>query len=796
MYRYSVPFLLILSMAISLSSRAQYRFEGTVNDAGDALPFSTLVIYQQEDSIIVLSGMADSAGHFSLTLPDNKPYYAVASMSGYVDQRLLIEKTNPGPYHIVLKSSGNTLQDVTILSQKKLIERKADRTVFNVESSITAIGSDAFDMLKKAPGVQVNNGNVSIAGKSTVSIMINDRLVQVNGTELESLLRSMSAGDVSKIEVITAPPAKYDAEGNSGIINIVTKKSMRNGFNGNATLSYEQRTEGSQKFQGSFNYRNGKLNVYGNSNANRFTFISDQQTHTVYPEQRQLQLLNQNNRPLYTWSQLGADYNLSPKSVLGILYTFGTMDTKRDEDLSTRSLSLPGEVLDSTMLTNAFATDRGRRNVINLNYDWKIDSMEKKLSINADYFTRKGNNTRDFTTRTVYADGTATGNNADNRTYGKQNTDILSTRADLEWPAEIVNFSAGAKASWIHNYSNNVFTFLSGTDYVNDAGKTNTFDYRENTQALYINAKKEWGKWNAQLGLRAEYTQTTGRSVTLSQTNTNNYFKLFPTVYLQYQPDEDHSWNINYTRRINRPSFWDMNPFRRYTTATAYESGNPFLQPSFGNNIELGYAFRSMLTFTAFVQKVDAYATRVSFIDTMNSSFYFTEANAGNQLQYGITGSLSFSPLPWWENTTGVFVTYNRFSSSFYANEVTYGKPSFTIEISNTFILNKNQTLLAELGFDYDSRSQDDFDIEYSTANLTAGIKALFLNKKLTVSVSANDILRTDIWQMSNQYNGTYQRSYFDSRMLRISLGWKFGNQAIKEKRERNTTVEESSRSN
>jgi outer membrane receptor protein involved in Fe transport len=708
----------------------------------------------------------------------------------------VLNKKALASYKIIMKPDGKLLEGVTITAQKKLIERKADRTVFNVESSITSTGSDAFDVLQKAPGVQVNNGNVGIAGKSSVSIMINDRLMQVNGSELESMLRSMSAADISKIEVITTPPAKYDAEGNSGIINIITKKSVKNGFNGNLTLTYDQRTKGTPRVQGSFNYRNGNLNVYGNSNLNYFRFISQQQTNTQYPEQQQQQRLDQNNRPLYTWSQVGADYNLSPKSVLGLLYTHGTMDTKRDENLNTRYLYLPGHTLDSLVYTDAFATDRGRRNVINLNYDWKIDSSGKKFSLNADYFTRQGNNTRNFITKTVLPDGTATGNSSDNHTFGKQNTDIISTRLDLEWPTTLVNLAAGARASWIHNYSDNVFTYLSGSDYINDVNKTNTFDYKENTQAMYVNAKKDWGKWSAQLGLRAEYTQTTGHSVTLNQTNTNSYFKIFPTAYLQYQPSDDHSWNINYSRRINRPSFWDMNPFRRYTTATAYEAGNPFLQPSFGNNIELGYAFKSMLAFTVFVNKVDEYATRVSFIDTLHNTFHFSQANAGNSLHYGVTGTLNISPLPWWENSTGVYLSYNKFSSSFYGQEVSYGRPAFYLEISNTFMLNKSQTLAAELGFDYDGRSQDDFDIEHSSANLSAGIKALFFSKKLTVALSAEDILKTDIWQMSNQYNGTYQRAYYDSRLLRLSLTWKFGNQSIKDKRQRNTNLEESSRSN
>lgn len=791
------PLLLLILLFLCLQVGAQHIFRGKVMGKGnEAIPFAIIQLQNQGDSSFVMGDVADSSGAFSLNIAAGKNLIAVFSMAGYKSQSMIISQYDTAAHTIILSASDHLLEDVTILSRKALIERKADRTVFNVASSITSIGSDAYDVLKKAPGVQVSNDNIGIVGKSSVSIMLNDRLVQVSGDELESMLRSIPAADISKIEIITAPPSKYDAEGNSGIINIVSKKSINNGLNGNITLTYQQRTKASQQIHGNFNYRNGKLNVYGNSNVNRLTFISEQKINTQYPEQQQLQVLNQNNRPLYTYSQLGADYNLSPNAVLGFIYTLGSMDTKRDEVIATQALHVPSLALDSTMMTNAFATDKGRRHVFNLNYDWKIDSAGKKLSVNGDYFTRKGSNTRNFTTGNLYADGTGTGNISDNRTQGQLNTDIGTIRADLEWPTALADISGGAKASWIHTYSDNIFRYLSGNDYVNDAGKTNSFDYKENTQALYANAKKDWGKWNAQIGLRAEYTQTRGQSLTLGQVNTNNYFKLFPSAYLQYKPNDDHSWNINYTRRINRPSFWDMNPFRVYSTATAYEEGNPFLQPSFSNNIEVGYAYKSVLAFTAFVQKVDAYATRVSFVDTVNNFFYFRKANAGNELQCGITASLTFSPTPWWESSNNLYGTFNKFSSDFYPDAISYAKPSFSIETNNSFILNKPQTLLAEINFEYNGRRQDDFDTRYSSCNLSAGIKALVFNKRMTISLDAEDILKTDIWQMRNDYNGTYQRSYFDSREVNLSFSWKFGNQFIKEKRQRNTGSEEAGRAN
>lgn len=777
---------------------AQQLFQGKVVAAqNEPLAFATVLLRAASDSSLLQTTFTDSSGYFQFPLPqDNRPCFTEVSMIGYQARMLAAIPYRQDTMTISLQSSGKMLEGVTISDRKKLIERKADRTIFNTEQSIAAIGSDVYDLLKKTPGVQVSSNAVSITGKSTVSVMINDRPVQVTDSELESMLRSMPASDVSRIEVITAPPAKYDAEGNSGIINIVTKKNRRSGFNGNVTLSYEQRTKGSQTLESNFNYRNGKLNVYGTVNADRYRFISEQITNTVYPSQKQDQVLDQDNRPFYTWSQVGADYNLTDNAILGIQYTHGTMDAKRDERIRTGVFSMPAAQQDSVMYTNAFSKDVAQRNVFNLNYEWKIDTAGRKLSLNADHFARSNDRTRDFTTGNFYNDGTATGNSSNNHTIGNLSTRITTLRGDLEWPTAIATFSTGIKATFIRNNSDNTFQYLSGQDYITDPGKTNIFDYKENTQAAYISMQRTFGKWQAQAGLRAENTQTEGISPTLNQTNTNDYFKLFPSAYIQYKPNDQHSWNLNYTRRINRPSFWSMNPFRVYSTATAYDEGNPFLQPSFSNNLELGYTYNSLLTFTAFVQKVDDFVTRVSRIDTIRNTFSFGRANAGDELQCGITASLNYSPLEWWESATQFFGTYNHFSSSYYQNDFSYGRTSFSVETNNTFTVDAAKTWLAELSFSYYSRQQSDFDLQSAYCNLSGGIKKLLFDKRLTVSVYVDDILRTDKWIMQNQYNGTYQWSYYDNRTLTLSLSWKFGNRNIKERRQQNTNSDDTKRAN
>jgi len=797
---FRILFTLLFSVAY-LACFSQENIYGKISMQEKAdLAFVYVLLRNSTDSNIVQTIQPDTSGKFSIKIKGyEQGMFLEASASGYTSEYLPVTppQKDTVEWNVLLHFQQQQLNDVIVNGNGPRIERKADRVIFNVANSIASNGSDVFELLKKTPGVQVSHDEIGMTGKNTVSIMIDNRLVQSDdGEELEALLRSMPSTDIERIEVISAPPAKNDAQGNSGIINIVTKKKRKNGFNGTVTGSYEQRTKGSEHVDGSFNYRKDKLNVYGNSSVNKNRFISLQKTNTFYPAQQQNQILDQDNRPLYTYSQFGFDYNLKPNAILGFRYTLGTLDGKRDENYDNEVLQIPSLAKDSTMFTNAFATDKGRRNVFDLNYEWKIDSSGKKLTINSNYFTRKGDKSRAFNTSNFFTDGSSTGVSSDNKTYGTIKTDITTANIDYEMPTRVAVLSFGAKASFVHNNSDNIFTTFQGTGYVVDNNKTNTFDYKENTQAAYVSAQRSFGRWDLQLGFRGEYTQTKGYSFNLSQTNTNSYFKIFPTAYIQYKMNDAHNFNFNYSRRIERPSFWIMNPFRIYTTETSYEEGNPFLQPAFSNNFELGYTYKSIFTMTLFSQHVTSLITRVSHIDTVNNAFNFISANAGKQAQYGITMTLSVNPLPFWESTTQLFGTYSKFSSTFYDADVSYTRPSFSVETNNDFTLNRSGTWMAELGFSYTSAQQSDFDVQRHFCNLSAGIKTFLFHKKLMVTLDAEDILKTDIWQMRNLYNGTFQNSYFDNRSLQLGLTWKFGNKNIGEKRKLNRNTDEINRAN
>ncbi len=223
------------------------------------------------------------------------------------------------------------MKEVAVTVKKPLIERKIDRIIFNVENSITAIGSDALEALSKAPGVHVSGTDeISLAGKSTVSVMIDDKLLQVGGEELAEMLQAIPSDNIARIEVITAPPAKYDAAGNSGIINIVTKKAKQQGLNSNIGGVAVRNLLTSARGVAAFNYRKDNLNIYGNTDfGDNYSKPLEQQT-TYYPNEQLNQVNHVDNLHNYHYSQLGADYDITPKAVIGILYTYAGSTPKND----------------------------------------------------------------------------------------------------------------------------------------------------------------------------------------------------------------------------------------------------------------------------------------------------------------------------------------------------------------------------------------------------------------------------------------------------------------------------------
>ncbi|WP_190277282.1 TonB-dependent receptor domain-containing protein [Taibaiella lutea] len=777
---------------------AQYNIQGDITDSqNNRIGNAVILLLNAHDSTLVQTFITDEQGRYLIVTDDIKNKIIKVNALGFSEVLQPIEDITSGKQtlNFTLKPEAGKLSEVVVTGTKKTFERKIDRIVFNVSKDITTNGENALEVVKKSPGVIVrqSDNTISLAGKGSVSVMINDRLLQLSGEDLIAYLQAIPADNIDRIEVITAPPAKYDASGNSGLINIVLKRQNKNGIQGNIRAGYEQASYGKGIAGGDINYRIDRLNVYANANYTNGANHNNERLATPYPEQifKVHDDYKKIMKPLqYT---VGADYNLNKKSVIGFQWNNTIVNRKDISNSGIEVYHLPAMMLDSTMLTKGGNSTRNSNNLLNLNYTFNIDTSGKKISFDANSLWFDGNRSNDFETTNYYdAFKTPTGIYSHNKTTGKQTIQIKTIQTDIELPYQWVSLSIGGKLSFINNQSNNAFGYIDDNGYHEDPDISNGFDYKEKVQALYMSAQRTINKWSFQAGLRGEFTQTKGYSRNLNQTNINQYFNLFPTAFVQYQLNDDNIWNINYSKRINRPGYRSLDPYRSYATPYHYSEGNPFLQPSFNHNFELNYTFKSNYSLSAFYQYEKNHFSDVWMIDeTNNITSSFTE-NFADAISYGLNGMASINPFSFWDAQIQAGLQIQELQSKIYtATEQSYKNTSYYIGLNNAFKLNKAKTLLAELNVYYLSKYREDFLEIKPLGNVDAGLKALLFDKNLSISLNASDILVSQKARGVHIVTGQVIDNYFDTRNLRLTLQYRFGNNRIKSKRERNLGIEE-----
>ncbi|MFA6059708.1 MAG: TonB-dependent receptor [Taibaiella sp.] len=775
---------------------AQNTIRGVIlNGQKEPVSHAVIVLLHEKDSAILQTILPDSAGNFSIEIPEIQNKLVKVIAMGYDDEIRRIEMAAGALQRMDFLLKEKELETIDIIATRPLYERKADRMIFNVSASIIATGGNALDVIKKAQGVIVQQSDytINLTGKSSVLVLVNDRLVQLFGEDLFAYLQSLLSDNIDRIEIITAPPARYDAAGNSGLINIVLKKNKVAGVNGNIRVGYEQASYGKRIAGGDINYRKGNLNLYGNVNyVNGANQIAERLST---PYSGQLFKVNDDYKRILKPLQytLGADYDIHKNGVLGIQWMSSYANRIDEADNGIEVLKFPEMSLDSTMLTTGYSKRNNSNNILNVNYAWNIDTSGKKLTFNANKLWFNGKRTNDFTT-IHYKDefSTPTGVQSQNRSDGKQQINIMTVQTDITLPYSFVSLSSGGKLSFIDNKSNNRFGYYDKDGYHEDPLISNSFEYNEKVQALYVSVQKMLDKWSFQAGLRGEFTQTKGYSLNLNQTNTSQYFNLFPTVYIQYQMNENHNWNLNYSKRINRPGYRSLDPFRAYATPYHYNEGNPFLLPSFNHNLELDYTYKNHITWSAFYQYERNHFASVWMIDSLQHITSGISMNFADFISYGINAQGSFQLLKWWELQAQLSLQEQQLKSKIYTStEQSYKLPTCYAGLNNSFVLNKVKTLFAEINMFYLGKHREDFLEINALGSVDMGLKALLLDKKFTVNVSVTDIFATQKARGSHIITGQTIDNYFDTRNVRVSLNYKFGNKKIKAKRDRDIGIEE-----
>lgn len=670
---------------------------------------------------------------------------------------------------LTLVADTKILKEVTIKGNKPLVERKVDRMVFNLENAIAAKGTDLSQALAITPMLKVGENGISIVGKGGVSVMINEKMVQLRGNDLMNFLKSLRSDDIERIEVITTPPAKYEAQGNSGIINLVVKSNPNLGWSGNFSPSYMQNTYASYANNLNLNYQSNRLSSsFKFRQYNRLSHIEEQTNNIGFNSILSADPRKNNSKGM--GGNFSLDYKAGKKANIGIVYDLSK--TGSDVDINNRTIYQTNNLTDSVLSTISHNKNPNLTQTLNVYYDQKLDTSGKKLSAGFDFFNTQPETINNFQTTSNQTSTISTVKN-----YSGTKNKIWSIQADLVLPYKWAGLETGIKFTNFDNNSDVDYYNLIENIYQADPSKSNLFEYNEKNIGGYISGQKDLNKfWSVKAGLRYEYTLVEGYSPKTNSNNQSAYGKLFPTVYLSYKPDEKNTFSVNYSKRINRPNLRAINPAKWYSNPYSYFTGNPFLKPSYNHNVELSY-LRGSLYVTLYGQRiVDGYG----YILEIKDAFKIVNAyNYLNQQNAGLVVGLNRKFLPWWENSSSVVYSYSS-SNSILPQVVTGSGSAFYYDVNNTFKTSKQTSAFVNFRHSLASRESNIY-IEGQYA-LSAGVRASFAENKFQMNVSLNDILKSDRSRNRLYYADVvqYTDTYYDSRFLNLNFTYTFGKLKVK----------------
>ncbi len=785
-------------MACIYCLRAQ---EGTVtgklaDSLQRPLDGATVLLLAGKDTLVKTT-VSNDVGLFAFEKLKNGTYRISISMTGfskYTGPAITINEAHQSLDigTLTLSRQSAALQGVTVTAQKPMVERKIDRTVVNVEAMTSAAGSTAMDVLEKSPGVSVDqNGTISLKGKSGVVVFIDDKPTYLSGADLESYLRSLPSSSIDQIELMTNPPAKYDAAGGAGVINIRTKRTRIKGFNGTLNTAYTQGKYAKTNNSFNANYRNNKLNAFGTLTYNHAENFSDLDINRYFKNPDgsrnydflQHTYIHPSNGA--ATAKIGADYYATAKTTYGIVLTGVTRDGSRNNDNASRILGA-GFALDSTIVAHNTQDNRFRNGGINANFRHQYTKGGPELTADLDYINYHTGNIQVFNNETYLASGALS--NKD-RLDGNlpASINIYSAKMDYSHPFKSgLKMEGGIKTS--HTETDNVANYFSTVNNVTtpDYNKTNHFLYKETIHAVYLNASRDYKRWSMQLGLRVEHTISDGKQLGNAMKPDSafkrTYTSLFPTAYLSYKLDSagNHVLVLDYGRRINRPYYQDLNPFISPLDKFTYYVGNPFLQPAYTHNVELSYSYKSLITLTASYSRTTNSTNET--IEIVNGTYYSRPGNIGTSITKSLSLQANLPVTKWFTLNLYTELTNIHSISDFYTGPLDTKGTFWFVQPNCQFKLGKGWN--AQVDGVYQTDLTNNQFIILKRGRINAGLSKK-LSSAFTLRANVNDILYTSVNRgiINNLANTEANwRNANDSRTVTLALSWRFG-KAISDQR-------------
>lgn len=719
-----ICFLLFLLFFACSSAFAQQggNLHGTVKDeAGKGLSSATISLLKAADSSLVKVALSETSGVYDFSNIKEGSYLLSVTNVGF-------NKTFSQPFTlangqkldlpaITLAAVAANMSAVVVQARKPLVENKIDKMVVNVDAAPTNAGSSALEVLEKSPGISVDrDGNISLKGKQGIIVLMDGKQTYLSGQDLANLLRNMPASQLDQIEIMTQPSAKFDAAGNSGIINLRTKKSLMKGFNGSINLSYVQGRYHKSPNSFQFNYRTAKINLFTNLSYSYWSGFNDQTLLRTFRSNGAItsvfdQKADQRNTSHNYNGRIGMDYNITPKTTLGVLVT-GITSPRVWQNRGRADIRNGAGALDS--FNTVFTENRDNWNHFgsNLNFRQVLPGSGHELTADVDYLRYTTGSKQTSDNFNYNPAGVLLGDPFLLRGNLPSDISIYSGKVDyVKTLKEGAKLELGVKSSYVSTDNDAQYTRFSknNNSWEVDNTRSNHFLYKENINAAYLNFSRQIKKWGFQTGLRVENTVSEGNqlgnAVQKDSAFRRNYTQLFPTAYVSFTANEKNTFGLSYGRRIERPNYQDMNPFQYFLDQYTFRQGNPMLTPQFTHNIELSHNYKSALTTTLnFTSTTDILNDILKQNDETKVTFQ-TKENVASRKVLGLSVSYNAPITKWW--TTSLFsnVNYNHYKGVVNNTALDVTMTTFMINGSQQFRFAK--TWSAEISGFYRSTAQE-----------------------------------------------------------------------------------------
>jgi len=809
--------LLSIAILFCFITQAQNgKITGSVKDASmKSIHSATVSLLKSRDSSVAKFVATGKDGQYEfLDIADGK-YFVSVSNVGYakvVSAPFEISSSNAtiNVPVLVISEQAKDLGGVTVTAKKPFIEARPDKTIVNVDASPTSAGATVLELLEKSPGITVDNdGNISLRGKAGVIIMIDGKPTYLSSTDLANLLKNMPASQLEQIEIMTNPSAKYDASGNSGIINIKTKKGKASGFNGSVmagiTTSFFKTGDALYvipKSQNSinFNYRKNKFNLFGNYNPNFYNgrgnlnierkFFDDNGDLAGYSDVATKFKFGNNNHTL----KLGVDFFADKKNTFGAVAS-GFMFKGHPTPVTINTLSDANHEETSSMVSNTENRIDFNNFSGNFNYRHVFDTTGTELTVDLDYIGYR--NTSNMLLTTEFYDEMHQQSSDPLLLKGHLPSDIniYSIKSDYTHPFKGGRLEAGIKSSYVKTDNIVDYQRLYADQWVPDS-RSNHFIYDENINAAYVTLNKQIKKWSLQGGLRVENTIAKGYQVTNDSTFKRNFTDLFPNVYITYTINDKNSLTLSYGRRITRPNYQDLNPFTYFLDSLSYRQGNPYLLPQFTNNVELSHTFKGKIITTLNYNNTTDVISQIFKQNSQTKIVYFTSDNVAKFINMGISITAPVTIAKWWNTNFFTNIYNNHYKGIYNTQPLDMSYTSFMVNITNTFTIKQGFSL--ELSGFYRGKGVDQLTINQPIYQISIGGQKNIFKNKATVRLNIRDPFAWQEYRGVTEYGNIYAKiqSKFDVRQVTANFTYRFGKntQQPPQRRRNNATQDEQNR--